>query len=342
MRFGFMEDFRNPVKWRRPFPEFYRQILDQITRCESLGFDNVWLTEHHFTDDGYNPSLMTTAAAVAMCTTTMRIGTFIVILPYQHPVLLAEEVANVDILSDGRFDFGVGQGYSHYEFDALCMNRSERGMRTREGIKLIQRLFVEDRVTFEGRYTQVKNVRLSPKPVQSPHPPMWIGARGPKAITRAAEMGFHLMATLGPDPAPLYIETLEKCGRNPDEFNIAQLRMVYCAETEDQAWDECQDHLFHLLEFYQDILAEAKDAEGDDAPLPVNKPEDMRDSVLAEHFMIGTPDQVAAKVERFVSDFHCTDFIMDTQFPGLDPAKGTRALELFAQEVMPRFRDASI
>ena len=340
MRFGFMEDFRNPVKWRRPFPAFYRQILDQIKRGEELGYDNVWLTEHHFTEDGYNPSLMTTAAAVAMRTSTIRIGTFIVILPYQHPVLMAEEVANVDILSDGRFDFGVGQGYSHYEFDALCMNRSERGTRTRESINLIQRLFTEDAVTFEGRYTQVKGARLSPKPVQQPHPPIWIGARGPKAITRAAEMGYHLMATLGPDPAPLYLKTLEQSGRDPSAFNIAQLRMVYCAESEDQAWDECQDHLFHMLEFYQDILSEAKDAEGDDAPLPVSKPADMRHSVLAEHFMIGTPAQVTAKIEKFLDQYTCTDFIMGTQVPGLDPAKGTRALELFAKKVMPAFRDA--
>ncbi len=340
MRFGFMEDFRNPVKWRRPFPEFYQQILAQIARGEELGYDNVWLTEHHFTDDGYNPSLMTTAAAVAMCTKTIRLGTFIIILPYQHPVLMAEEVANVDILSNGRFDLGVGQGYSHYEFDALCMNRSERGARTRESIQLIQRLFVEDAVSFEGRFTQVKQARLSPKPVQEPHPPIWIGARGPKAITRAAEMGYHLMATLGPDPAPLYLETLQKSGFDPEAFNIAQLRMVYCADSEDQAWDECQDHVFHMLEFYQDILAEANDAAGDDKPLPVTKPADMRNSVLADHFMIGTPAQVSAKIEKFRAEFRCTDFIMNTQFPGIDPALATRSMELFAREVMPQFRDA--
>ncbi len=339
MRFGFMEDFRNPLKWRRPFPQLYREILDQIARCEELGFDNVWLTEHHFTEDGYNPALMTTAAAVAMRTSRMRIGTFIIILPYQHPVLLAEEVANVDILSDGRFELGVGQGYSHYEFDAFCMNRGERGPRTRESIQLIQRLFTEDTVTFDGRFHQVKDARLSPKPAQQPHPPIWIGARGPKAITRAAEMGYHLMATIGPDPAPLYLQTLAENGRNPDDFRIAQLRMVYCAESEDQAWDECQDHLFHMLEFYQDILSEARDAEGDDAPLPVNKPADMRDSVLREVFMIGTPDQVAEKLEKFRGEYRCTDFIMNSQFPGLDPALGTRALEMFAREVMPRFRD---
>ena len=105
MRFGFMEDFRNPVKWRRPFPEFYEQILEQIIRGEALGYDNVWLTEHHFTDDGYNPSLMTTAAAVATRTKDIRIGTFILLLPYQHPMLVAEEVVVVDMV--GAFLFSA-------------------------------------------------------------------------------------------------------------------------------------------------------------------------------------------------------------------------------------------
>jgi alkanesulfonate monooxygenase SsuD/methylene tetrahydromethanopterin reductase-like flavin-dependent oxidoreductase (luciferase family) len=339
MRFGFMEDFRNPVQWRRPFPEFYEQILQQIARGEALGYDNVWLTEHHFTDDGYNPSLMTTAAAVAARTRDIRIGTFILLLPYQHPVLVAEEVANVDIFSNGRFDFGIGQGYSYHEFNALCMNRSERGSRMREGIDIIKRLFTEERVTYDGKYTRLKEARLTPKPVQQPYPPIWIGARGPKAIKKAAELGYHLMGTIGPDPAPLYVDTLRELGQEPSDFKIAQLRMVYCAESEDEAWRDCQDHLFHMLEFYHDILSNAKDAKGDDLPLPVTKPADMRHSVLADHFMIGTPEQVAAKVRAFRDAYQCTDFIMGTQFPGLDPAKGTRSLELFAEEVMPKFKE---
>ena len=81
MRFGFMEDFRNPVKWRRPFPAFYREIMDQIVRAEELGYDNVWLTEHHFTEDGYNPALMPTMTAIATRTSRIRIGSFILLMP---------------------------------------------------------------------------------------------------------------------------------------------------------------------------------------------------------------------------------------------------------------------
>ncbi|MDC3067291.1 LLM class flavin-dependent oxidoreductase [Pseudomonadota bacterium] len=338
MRFGFMEDFRNPVKWRRPFAEFYQQILEQIKTCEQIGYDNVWLTEHHFTDDGYNPSLMTTAAGVATATKQIRIGTFIVILPYQHPVLLAEEVANVDILSNGRFEFGVGQGYSYHEYKAFCMERSERGPKTRESIQLIERLFNEEKVTHNGKFFKTHEAKLSPKPVQDPHPPIWIGGRGPKAVKKAAQMGFHLMATIGPDPAPDYISALKESGRNPIDYKIAQLRMVYCADSEDQAWEECQEHLFHLIEFYHDILSEANDADGDDAPLPISRPEDMRNSVLADHFMIGTPEQVSEKLSQFQIDFTCTDLIMGTQFPGLNPKLGTNALKLFGEKVMPKFK----
>ena len=195
-------------------------------------------------------------------------------------------------------------------------------------------------MTYDGKYTQIKELTLSPKSVQQPHPPIWIGARGPKAIKNAAKLGYHLMATLGPDPAPLYVETLKEEGFDPAKFNIAQLRMVYVAETTAQAWDECQDHLWHLLTFYQDILAEAKDAAGDEKPLPASSAKELRNSSIADTMMIGSPDDVGQKLEQFCKDFHCTDFIMDMQFPGLEPAKATRSMELFAAELMPSFKGA--
>jgi alkanesulfonate monooxygenase SsuD/methylene tetrahydromethanopterin reductase-like flavin-dependent oxidoreductase (luciferase family) len=340
MRFGFMEDFRNPIKWRRPFPEFYNSILEQIIRGEELGYDNVWLTEHHFTEDGYNPALLATAAAIATRTQKIRIGSFILILPYQHPVRAAEDVACIDIFSDGRFDLGIGQGYSYHEWNALCMDRSTRGERMREGIDIVKRLYTEDNVTYDGKYTQIENMTLSPKPVQEPYPPIWIGARGPKAIRNAAKLGYHLMATLGPDPAPLYIETLKEEGYDPADFNIAQLRMAYVANTTEQAWDECEEHLWHLLTFYQDILAEAKDAAGDDTPLPASSARELRHSALAENMMIGSPDDIAKKLETFCAQYQCTDFIMDMQLPGIEPAKATHSMELFASEIMPSFKDA--
>jgi len=339
MKFGFMEDFRNPQPWRRPYPELYRALLEQIVRAEELGYDNVWLTEHHFTEDGYNPSLLPTAAAVAARTNRIRIGTFVLLLPFQHPVRTAEDATCVDILSDGRFDLGVGQGYSYKEFNALCMRREERSARLAEGVQLIQQLWTQERVTFSGKFTQVKDLTLSPRPVQQPHVPFWVGARAEKATRRVARLGCHLMGTIGPDPAPWYVDELKKCGRDPADFHIAQLRMVYVAETEDQAWEDAQAHIHTMMEFYKEILSEAKDAPGDEQVWPFKSPDEIRHSAFGRAVMIGTPDQVARKLEQFCKEFRCTHFIMGTQLPGLDPKKATRSFELFAREVMPSFRD---
>jgi alkanesulfonate monooxygenase SsuD/methylene tetrahydromethanopterin reductase-like flavin-dependent oxidoreductase (luciferase family) len=338
MKFGFMEDFRNPRRWRRPAADLYRAILEQIRRAEEIGYDNVWLTEHHFTADDYNPSLLPTAAAIAAATERIRIGTFVLLLPFQHPVRVAEDATCVDILSRGRFDLGVGQGYAREEFEALCMPRQERSARLAEGVQLIQRLWSEERVTFEGKFVRVKDLTLAPRPVQSPHPPLWIGARAEKAVRRVARAGCHLMATLGPDPAPWYLDELKAAGRAADEFWIAQLRMVYVADKEDQAWQDTQDHIQSMMEYYGRILAEAGDVPGDDRMWTVDKPEDIRGSGFGAAVMIGTPDQVARKLERFQREFRCTHFIMSTQLPGMDPRKGTHSLELFAKEVMPAFR----
>ena len=338
MRFGIMYDFRNPARWHIPSHEFYHAMLDQMVEAEALGYDHVWLTEHHFTEDAYNPASLSMAAAIAVKTSRIRIGTFILLMPFIHPVRAAEDVALADILSNGRFDLGVGQGYTHDEFDAFCIDRRERGPRLQEGVELMRRLFTEERVSFDGRYTQIKDVTITPRAVQQPHPPIWVGARGPKAIRRAAKLGAHLMTTLGPDPAPAYIEALKDLGRNPDEYKIAQLRMVYCAESEDAAWAESQDHLAHVFQYYARVLKDANDVEGDDVALPPLKPEEIRDSELAEGLMIGTPSQVADKLNAFREQFACTDFIMSTHFAGMPPALSSNSLRLFAEQVMPQFR----
>jgi len=339
MKFGIIHDFRNPVQWHRPYPALYQALLDQIVQAEELGYDNVWLAEHHFTEDGYNPSTLPTAAAIAARTSRIRIGTYILLMPFQHPVRVAEDATCIDIWSNGRFDLGAGQGYAAGEFQALHIPRKERSARLAEGVELVRRLWIEENVTFEGRFTQVSDLTLSPKPVQQPHIPLWIGARADRAIRRVAQMGCHLMATIGPDPAPLYIQTLRENGHDPADFNIGQIRMVYVAENEDQAWEDVREHLHYSMQYYGVILAEANDAPGDADGWQFTHASQLRNSGFGRAAMIGTPDQVARKMEKFCQRFHCTHFVLGTQLPGLDPQKVTRSLELFAQEVLPAFRE---
>jgi alkanesulfonate monooxygenase SsuD/methylene tetrahydromethanopterin reductase-like flavin-dependent oxidoreductase (luciferase family) len=260
-------------------------------------------------------------------------------MPFHDPVRVAEDAICVDILSGGRFDLGVGQGYRAEEFAAFNIPRRERSARMAEGIELIHRLFTEREVTFQGKYTQVSGMTLFPRPGETSGPPIWLGCRTPKATQRAARMGFNLMATLGPDPAIPYRAALKEFGRSPDEYKIAQLRAVYVAPTADQAWEEAAPHLHYMMVNYGQWLAEANDAEGDKNVWEISSPAKLRESSIAASLMIGTPDDVAAKIEQFRKEYACSDFIMAAQFPGLDPVKATRSLELFAREVRPRFAD---
>jgi alkanesulfonate monooxygenase SsuD/methylene tetrahydromethanopterin reductase-like flavin-dependent oxidoreductase (luciferase family) len=338
MKFGVMFDFRNPVQWRRPDPALYRLHLDEIAHLDELGYDNVWLTEHHFVEDGYNPSVLPIAAAIAVRTSRIRIGTFVLLLPFHDPVRVAEDSIAVDVLSNGRFDLGVGQGYRAEEFAALNIPRAERSTRLNEGIDLINRLFTQREVSFAGKYHQITAITLYPRPVQPGGPPIWIGCRTPKATERAARMGCHLLATLGPDPAIPYRAALKRFGRAAQDFKIAQLRVVHVAPNADQAWDEAAPHLHYMMTHYGQWLAEANDAEGDKTVWQISSPAQLRDSPVADGLMIGTPDQVARKLARFRVEYSCTHFIMASQLPGMDSEAVTRSCELFAREVMPSFQ----
>jgi alkanesulfonate monooxygenase SsuD/methylene tetrahydromethanopterin reductase-like flavin-dependent oxidoreductase (luciferase family) len=129
MDFGILLPFRNPSQWHQPITEVYDEHLQEAVLAEELGYDHVWTTEHHFYDDAWSPSLLPILSAIAQRTSRIRLGTFIIILPFHHPVRVAEDAATVDILSKGRLDLGVGQGYVVSEFESFGIPRSQRGGR---------------------------------------------------------------------------------------------------------------------------------------------------------------------------------------------------------------------
>jgi len=146
------------------------------------------------------------------------------------------------------------------------------------------------------------------------------------------------MTTLGPDPAPLYTETLIAHGYDPAQFFIGQVGLVYLANSEDQAWTEVQEHLFHSMEYYGKILSEANDAPGGKDIWRFKSPTEVHNSGFGRAALIGTPEQIARKMEKVLQHRRCTHFVISVQVPGLDPRKVTRSLELFAKEGMPSFR----
>ena len=339
MNFGLLMSFRNSSRNELSYSDLYRKHVDLCVEAEDLGFDTIWLTEHHFVEDGYSPSMLPIAAAIASRTKKIRIGTFVLLMPLHNPLHVAEDAATIDVLSNGRFDLGLGQGYVPREFTGFNVAREERSRRLREGVEIVRRAFTEDHVTFEGKCYTVRDVTLYPKPVQRPHPPIWIGARSRPATERAARNGYHLAGT-GARQAEIYREALRAAGRNPDDFNIAQLRFGFIGAKKDKAWDDCEFGLQYLLARYGQWIVEASDVPGDERFAQIPPVGELRKAsaagMIGYGVMVGTPDDAIAQIEA-IQDY-CSHLALGLALPGIDPRKIRASMKLFADKVIPHFR----
>ena len=344
LRFGVLWPFRNPEFARVPWESLYSSHLDLIADSEAMGYDDAWLTEHHFVDDGYSPSLLPIAAAIATRTTRIRIGTFLVLLPLHNPVRIAEDTATVDLISNGRFELGVGLGYRREEFSDQGISHTERGARLQEGIAIIQRLLSGEAVTHNGKFSQLKNIQIVPPALQRPHPPLWLGAIAPKAIERAAKMGFHFQAVGSSMLDKIYDDALRAAGRNPVDFNIAQLRAVYVAPSREQAWELAAKPLHYMASCYAKWFAEANDKPGDDQA--VGGIASVEEMIKQQHFsffgedaIVGTPKDACEMIADYVTRGRVTHLVTAQALPGLAPHHIRASMSLFAKEVAPRFKN---
>jgi len=225
-------------------PAVRDHIRDVAVAADRLGFDVVWTAEHLIFPaalrtpypygggrapfDVTDPILdvCSTLAYVAAVTQRVRLGTSVIVLPYHHPIALAKALATVDVLSDGRLLLGVAGGWLREEFDLLGVPFAERGVRTDEYLVLLKRLWSEERVTFRGRFFTLANAAFFPKPVQRPHPPIWIGGDSPAALRRVARLGDGWMAVpRGLAELETSIATIrreaEAAGRDPHAVGVA-------------------------------------------------------------------------------------------------------------------------
>ena len=166
---------------------YYKEFLEEVLLGEELGFDSVWLEEHHGVRNHYWPSPLVALAGIATRTERLLIGTNILVLPFYHPVRVAEDTAMLDIMSGGRFILGAAIGYKPDEFDLYQTPLEKRGGRFEEAIRLIKTLWAEEQVDFEGQYYRVKGLKIEPRPVNPP--PIWLGGWGELSLARAATLG---------------------------------------------------------------------------------------------------------------------------------------------------------
>jgi alkanesulfonate monooxygenase SsuD/methylene tetrahydromethanopterin reductase-like flavin-dependent oxidoreductase (luciferase family) len=329
-------DFRNPAQWRIGWERLYRETLDLVQLAEQLGFHSAWFSEHHFTDEGYLPSLPAAMAAAAARTARIRLGTGILLAPLAHPLRLAEELAFLDQLSGGRVDVGLAPGYRPVEFEVMGIPHRERGSRTDEAIEILQLAWRAaesgEQVTFAGRHHSFSGISITPPPCQSGGPPIWIGGSSVAAARRAGRYGCQFMPDSGA-PASVYdtyFSELAARGHDPGGFRVQTNRIVYVCDDPDAGWNDVKEHYLYVYNTYRRWFAEA----GDFADMGPGL--DSADQLSRDLHIVGTPEMVVDRLSALNQQFPISDLIFWARPPGLDVDLCARSLELFAARVLPK------
>ena len=330
MRFGLAYDFRNPTEWERPWPEVFRKLLHQIVLAEEMGFDSVWITEHHFAADGYTPSPIPLLAAIAARTERVELSTDILLLPLYDALKLAEDVATVDVLSCGRMMLGLGMGYRDEEFAAFGRRRADRVGLTEEGIAILRGAWGPEPFSFHGRHYHVERLGVTPKPVRRPHPPLWLAAMSEPAARRAARLDLHLLPQrdlrVAYEP---WLDELARLGKSRLDYRIGVIKPWFVAAgREDGVWQRARHHERYRAAVYAPWIREGGFPLLPDGP---SRPID-------QSYVVGPPQQIVDGLSRFLETLPATDLISWGAPVGMDPDEVLPSLERFAAEVMPQLR----
>jgi alkanesulfonate monooxygenase SsuD/methylene tetrahydromethanopterin reductase-like flavin-dependent oxidoreductase (luciferase family) len=314
---------------------YYQDALEEVVRAEELGFASVWMEEHHSVVNHYWPSPLPVLAGFATRTSTMLLGTDILVAPFYHPVRLAEDGALLDIMSNGRFVLGAAIGYKPDEFALYGAELEKRGARFEEQLAIIKALWTEGAVSFQGRYYQVEG-RLEPRPLSKPHPPIWIGGWGDLTLRRAATLADNWVPGPTADLARLlagkkqFLQNRAAAGRTVPPAEWPVTRDVIIADTDGEARELAERH---IMVSYRKEYAGGWKHPFIDASIATDL-----DGLMQNRFLIGGPDQVRKALEPFVRDYGLTHLICRLFFPGMPHRHIMRELTLIAKEVMPAFQ----
>lgn len=309
----------------------FEEAVEQAMLAEKLGYDSILIAEHH-NYAGYVPNPLLALAAIAMKTERIRLGSFIVILPLYNPVAVAEQAAMVDYISKGRLIFGVGLGYVQEEFDMMGVPYGDRAARLEEGLPIVRRVWTEDNVAHIGKHFKFAHATIYPKPVQKPHPPIWVGAWVEKAIRRAARLGDCWV----PGPT-VELETLKWCYdvfrselkklNKPLEREYAACREFFCGRTNNEARELGGRHTY---QFYKDTYLTW--------PHPHLKEKGISyENIVHDRFIIGDPEHCIRAIEKFHRELGINHFMFRMQAPGVTRQATIDSMTLCAKEVIPHF-----
>jgi alkanesulfonate monooxygenase SsuD/methylene tetrahydromethanopterin reductase-like flavin-dependent oxidoreductase (luciferase family) len=296
----------------------------------------VFLVEHHFTGFGQVSATINFLTYLAAKTSTMRLGTAVLVLPWHNPALLAEQAATLDLLSNGRFDFGIGKGYRWGEFHGFCIPMQEAEERYQETVAFLRKAWTSDgRFSHHGKYWHYDDVVIEPAPVQKPHPPFWVGAASPNSIRYAAVQGYNLLLGQGGGPetvadgVSIYRRAVEEQGRVFDPSTVGLTRALHIAMNDREREAALDLRAKFMAQVEQLSLSPTGESPTLGRPRkPLTQTE--RHALTERDALIGKPDEIIRRIKKLQEGG--VEYIMVIDFTAsLDH------LRLFAREVMPAF-----
>jgi alkanesulfonate monooxygenase SsuD/methylene tetrahydromethanopterin reductase-like flavin-dependent oxidoreductase (luciferase family) len=320
MRVGLFVDLRNPPAWRRPWRAHYESVLGRLSAADALGVDSIWLTEHHLFEDGYLPQPLTFAAALAVRTQRARIGTAILQAPIRPAIDIAEQAALVDILSGGRLELGLGAGYRVPEWRAFGVEGSDR-------YELLEARAREIRASWDQG-------SVLPPPVQ-PRPPIWIGGEGPRAARMAGRLGEGLLALL-PALLPIYRESLERAGHDPQSARMSGCANLILADDPERAWSVIRPHLDYQWNSYVRYASERTSD-----PAERLDPDRLRTKgpPILPRFDVTTPEDAARRLHDWLDPLPVEYVYFWDSIAAMPEGLATRHAELLVTRLAPLLSD---
>lgn len=335
--------------------EIIRTEVDQMVYAESLGYESVWLTEHHFADYGISSAPSVLASAVLSRTTRLHVGLAVYVLPFHDPIRFAEEMATLDILGRGRFTVGIGRGNRPTEFMGYRVPQLESRTRLEEAMEIAVQAWTKDEVNFQGQHWTIPGISVYPKPESRPHPPVAMAVTSEDSIRYAARKGYrmlnsglHSALSRNVESLRIYREELAAAGHGPEitQRLLSQwtvTKHVYVAPTDEEAQADAKDAEMWFTDSQARSMSPDRwpnldprvraQAEAFVANLRAFNWEEG----LAGPLVVGSPETVARKV-RALHEAGVGEMVCWMNFGGLSDGKTRRSMELFAREVLPAFQ----
>lgn len=326
-----------------PAEEVYAEALEFTRLAEELGYDSVWFAEHHFSNYGYIPNPLLFIVRAAQETERIRLGTGVLVLPFWDPIRVAEDIAMTDQLTGGRLEVGVARGYQPYEYTRFGLTQEDARERTDEALAVMLKALTTDEFSHDGQYHQIPETTIFPKPLQRPHPPIWLAASSQQSFDIGERYGLNAITTISTRPtADLSVAWERYLGAridvnvaNPSQFAVQQNIVV--APTDAEAREQMVNVRYNHRQAHALRLGEQQVRRGLSAEVPYDG-EPTLDELFEERTFSGSPDTVRDKLQAAVDVCEMSRLNCVFRLGSMSTDTVKQSMRLFAEQVMPSFR----